>query len=430
MPLYIKFAEKKRFVGKKQFVRFDTAYSIFNTILGFLDKTNAKFILFDDFPYPSITDKLETFDLEFGLLEKIRDKISDRTGFEIKFETKKDDKVILFAFTLVPDRYNLHYDALLEIIPNGYIKRFMDIEKYIPTFRKRVKEELEKYNLKKDTDILLIDKAIVSTDGKEIHSFDEYSFFYSRNPEELITELTSLSKTLKDHLYYADKDRVAKEIIGHNRFVLLLDTLATKNAVSISAGSISVIPTNSNNMSKFSDEVIKKLEKYVKIHPTKTSIRQIPIERKEISRQQPNATLRKNNRVYGQNPSNLHIPRKSVFITIERPLLPAPPIDSRPYWCYSNTLCFLDRESSETLWEQKIPEAEIAWIASPYGDEFTKYFQCEVFLDPTFGWQLRMEISHDKAKFWLAKMLEYNQEYHNKHFEKKQVLNQGNSKRD
>ena len=106
---------------------------------------------------------------------------------------------------------------------------------------------------------------------------------------------------------------------------------------------------------------------------------------------------------------------KATFLTIERPLIPPPPIDSEPYWCYINTLIFHDKDG-KNVWEQKIPEADIHWIKGKWGDEFASYFSAEVFKDSNFGWQLRLKISHERAKFWLAKMMEYIAEYHKAHF--------------
>ena len=275
MPLYIKFGEKRGLVEpkRKYYVRFDTAYSIFSTIFNFIEKKDLKFTLFEDYPIPSISDKVETFDLNVGLIEKIntlRDELRYNSGFEITFDHEINDKIIHFIFTLLPNgEQSVHYDALLEVRPNGYVRTFMDVEKYIPDFRKIVKERTKKYNESKEKDVLYIDKAIISSDGKEIHSFNFYKFFYSRNAEGLITELIALSKFLKAHLLFADKERFAKEILGFNRFLLLMDTIANKKAISVSGGSITLIPDKTNSMSEFSSEIIKRLETFVeKAYPT------------------------------------------------------------------------------------------------------------------------------------------------------------------
>lgn len=117
--------------------------------------------------------------------------------------------------------------------------------------------------------------------------------------------------------------------------------------------------------------------------------------------------------------SDKAIRTKATFLTIERPLLPPPPLESSPYWCYSNTLIFHDAQGNK-VWEQEIPEAELYWVennSGNVGDVFDHYFwPFEVFKDGNFGWQLRMTMSHNRAKFWLAKIMKYMKEHHEKHF--------------
>lgn len=110
---------------------------------------------------------------------------------------------------------------------------------------------------------------------------------------------------------------------------------------------------------------------------------------------------------------------RATFITIERPLLPPPPLDSNPRWYYTNTLGFYDAKGNK-VWEQEIPEAELYWVdnnSSNRGDVFDKYFwPFELFKDGDFGWQLRFKVSHNRGKFWLRKMMEYISEHHKQHF--------------
>lgn len=117
---------------------------------------------------------------------------------------------------------------------------------------------------------------------------------------------------------------------------------------------------------------------------------------------------------------------KAKFLTIERPLLPSPPKNARPYWCLCNTLQFYDKNNNK-IWEQKIPEAELLWKplytydGNKYvywRDEFNSYFSCEVFLDKNFGWQLRMKLSHNYANIWHKKIMNYIRRYHRNHFKK------------
>ena len=122
-----------------------------------------------------------------------------------------------------------------------------------------------------------------------------------------------------------------------------------------------------------------------------------------------------------------YLGKKAKFLTIERPLIPCPPIDSEPHWYYANTLGFF--KNGKKVWEQKIPEANMSWIPTYRFDDtkkeyvyrcdmFDKYFHCEVFLDKVFGWQLRIKISHNYANIWHKKMMGYIKRYHNNHFKK------------
>jgi hypothetical protein len=112
--------------------------------------------------------------------------------------------------------------------------------------------------------------------------------------------------------------------------------------------------------------------------------------------------------------------QRTKFITIERPLLPCPPLDATPEWYLGNTLGFFDSEHNK-VWEQEIPEADLRWMRTDGrdADEFDKYFShFEVFKDGHFGWQLRFKISHERASLWHEKMMAYIEEYHEEHFRK------------
>lgn len=103
-------------------------------------------------------------------------------------------------------------------------------------------------------------------------------------------------------------------------------------------------------------------------------------------------------------------PVRATFLTIERPLDPQPPKDvARRYsWCYVNTLIFYDAWG-RNVWEQKIPEADLCWREDLRLNDwrFDKYFSCEVFFEERFGWQLRIKLSHEDAKFWHRFILEW-----------------------
>ncbi len=123
--------------------------------------------------------------------------------------------------------------------------------------------------------------------------------------------------------------------------------------------------------------------------------------------------------------------KKATFLTIERPLLPPPPVDSEPQWYYANTLGFY--KDGEKVWEQEIPEAKLLWKPlynydmnekkwEYWRDEFNRYFHCEPFLDPHFGWQIRLRISHHYADIWYNEIMAYIRVYHDNHFKNKRPL--------
>jgi hypothetical protein len=119
--------------------------------------------------------------------------------------------------------------------------------------------------------------------------------------------------------------------------------------------------------------------------------------------------------------------KKAMFLIIERPLDPPPPLESTPQWYYSNTLGFYNK-NNKCVWEQKIPEAGMLYKPlyhhdngkwEYWRDEFGSYFHCEVFKDKHFGWQLRLKISHHYAEIWYNEIMAYIRKYHENHFKNK-----------
>lgn len=105
--------------------------------------------------------------------------------------------------------------------------------------------------------------------------------------------------------------------------------------------------------------------------------------------------------------------QRTKKITIERPLIPSPPKDAEPYWCYINTLIFYENiaelgspfkhKRGKEIWRQEIPEADI--FSSQKGEHY--FWPVKVFWEDDFGWQLRIELSHEKADYWLSQMMNY-----------------------
>ncbi len=125
--------------------------------------------------------------------------------------------------------------------------------------------------------------------------------------------------------------------------------------------------------------------------------------------------------------------KRAMFLTIERPLWPQPLKNSEPYWYGAfDQLAFyeLDEKGNyipdgkggyKKCFDRYIPEARLAWMYDyrMACDTFDKYGLCEVFYDEHFGWQLRLTISHERARFWLKNMLDYVNKYHNNYHKTK-----------
>lgn len=139
---------------------------------------------------------------------------------------------------------------------------------------------------------------------------------------------------------------------------------------------------------------------------------------------------------------------KATFLTIERPLEPQPPKNSKPYWYGAgDKLCFyfLDKKGRyiedgkgnyKKTKDIDVPEARLSWIKHPdperKHDVFEHYGHCEVFYDKNHGWQLRWSITHGRAKFWKKRIISYIRRYHNRHYiksmEEKQNANKQRSR--
>lgn len=97
--------------------------------------------------------------------------------------------------------------------------------------------------------------------------------------------------------------------------------------------------------------------------------------------------------------------RRRRFIIAERQLLPQPPDDARPWWCYINTLIFYKDNPHREVWRQDIPEAGI------FLPRFDRALDCEVFMDIKFGWCLRVSVPHRLSKVFYRMGMRLLREY-------------------
>ncbi len=96
---------------------------------------------------------------------------------------------------------------------------------------------------------------------------------------------------------------------------------------------------------------------------------------------------------------NRHAPkhRRTVTIEVTRQLWPQPPRNSRPYWCYINTLLFY--RGPKEVWSQEIPEAShffkgnFNWAVP---SKFNLVYM-RVEYDKQWGWLLKFQMSHKEA---------------------------------
>lgn len=102
------------------------------------------------------------------------------------------------------------------------------------------------------------------------------------------------------------------------------------------------------------------------------------------------------------------VSERTWTVVVERPLKPQPPHNARPYWCFSNTLIFYDRDMKE-VWRQEIPEAYPVRIAmlsdATYRVERLGTYM-RVRRTRRWGWLLHIEYDHELAhRAWPFDML-------------------------
>lgn len=88
-------------------------------------------------------------------------------------------------------------------------------------------------------------------------------------------------------------------------------------------------------------------------------------------------------------------------VVAERPLSPQPPYYARPDWWGINDLSFHDPTTGDTVWHQKIPEADIvrkSYRGPDLGYDIDRIGSISVRRTRMWGWLLHIEYTHELAK--------------------------------
>ncbi len=242
MGLYISL---KRRVKDEDINRFRSAFSILDILFKSIKIRNRSIVFYKDYPVPELNEDFKRVEFNFGLLESsFRKRIKEygmRAGFEIEA------------------------DLILE-----------DIEKFYPKFREYLLQRILHYNneeSKKDKNLFLIRRALISDHKKEFHSIDEWSFFYSKEPEEFINNLSYGNKEIRERLLYANRDKFAEFLKNLNQFVIKMHDYAEQCHILIKDGSIAIIPKDKDSMGEFVRKMREKVGLSIKeVYPNEKDL--------------------------------------------------------------------------------------------------------------------------------------------------------------
>lgn len=283
MGLYIRLS--KRNEENLDFYRFKSAFCIFNDFFMSLKKQNIKIAFYKDFPIPELNLDSPQIDFDFGILESsFRGKIKElknkglsiKAGFELEFDLVIDDKKFRVVFDLLPRYRSKYYDIKIDILSNGYGDIFEDLEKFSKELRLMISNRILEYNKqaqKKENNIFIIKRAIMSDYKKEFHNIGDWRFFYSKEPEEFINYLSYGDKELRERFSFANRQKFAQVLNNLNEFVYKLFEYAKESQVQIKEGSLVVIPKDENSMKEFIGKMKNKIYLVAKeTYPTKKEL--------------------------------------------------------------------------------------------------------------------------------------------------------------
>ncbi len=272
MGLYISL---KRKVKEEDFNRFKSAFYIFDELFKAFMVKNISIAFYKDYPLSEVDKDFKRINFDFGLLESsFRGKLKElsiesmRAGFEIEADVILKDKEFRLVYELFPRNKSKYYDIRIGLLPNVYAKDLEDIENFFPKFREYIFEKILQYNneveLKRHKNLFLIRRALMSDHKKEFHSIEEWNFFYSKEPEELINNLSYGDKDMRERLLYANRDKFAEFLKNLNQFVMKMYDYAEQSKVIIKEGSIAIIPKNQESMKEFVGKLKEKVSLSVK----------------------------------------------------------------------------------------------------------------------------------------------------------------------
>jgi len=281
MGLYISLKRKRK---EEDFSRFKSSFVIFDELFRAMNVKKVNISFYKDYPFPELNKDFEKIKYEFGLLESsFKGKLqklgieSGRAGFEIEANLIIGDKNFKLLYELFPRNKSRSYDVRIGILSNGYVEDFEDLEEFYPNLRKYILERILKYNddvdHKKNKNLFLIKRALMSDHKKEYHDVDEWSFFYSKEPEDFINNLSYGNKEIRDRLLYANREKFAEFLKNMNQFIIKMYDYAEQSKVIIKDGSISIIPKNQKSMKQFVGKLREKIgESVEKIYPNEKEL--------------------------------------------------------------------------------------------------------------------------------------------------------------
>ena len=269
----------------EDFNRFKSAFHIFDELFRAIKIKNIKIAFYKDYPLPEINKDFKRGDFEVGLLESsFRGKLKElgfesmKAGFEIEADFILNDKKFMLLYELFPRNKSKYHDIRIGLLSNGYAEDLEDVEElFYPKFREYLLKRILQYNdiveKKRSENLFLIKRALISDHGEEFHSIDKWSFFYSKEPEEFINNLSYGDKEMRERLLYANRDKFAEFLKNLNQFVMKMYDYAEQSKVIIKSGSIAVIPENQKSMEEFVGKLREKVSLSVKgLYPNKEEL--------------------------------------------------------------------------------------------------------------------------------------------------------------
>jgi len=281
MGLYISLNRKRK---EEDLSRFKSGFFIFDILFKALKVRNANIVFYENYPVPELNKDFKRVKFEFGLLESsFRKKIKELgfnsliAGFEIEADLILDDKKFKLIYELFPRNKSQSYDLRIGILDNGYADDLEDIEKFYPQLRHYIFERILKYNeeveSKKNNNLFSIRRALISDHKKEFHNIDEWSFFYSKQPEDFINNLSYGNKEIRERLLYANRDKFAEFLKNMNQFVMKMYDYAEQSEVLIKEGSIAIIPKDQKSMKQFIGKLRNKVGMSIKkVYPNEAEL--------------------------------------------------------------------------------------------------------------------------------------------------------------